>query len=310
MHYCNYRQAAKLALPALAAVAFLVSSGYTHDNPFLKRGRDSAHTQAEGGKNRARPAGGRSFWTYMPYAEELLKIQRTLTARLSQHLRAIQQRPGAAPVAALVLLSFLYGIIHSLGPGHAKVLFISHSFSRPVSIRGIWGAGALFSVTHAGAAAAIFIIMRLFLGMGQAQSDLVSRKMLTMSGILVMVAGIIILASSYLEDTLESVAGRLLKKASGLWLVGFIAGLAPCPGAFLILTFSNIIGILPIGFIAVLAVSLGMALTVSTVTSIGSIMGQNVFRKNAKPGLLIAQRIVRYAGGGIIILIGALMAMH
>ena len=122
-----------------------------------------------------------------------------------------------------------------------------------------------------------------------------------------MVAGAIIILSTFLEKAAHSLAGSLLSRSSHLAFVAILAGVAPCPGAFLILAFSSIIGILHIGIAAVIAVSLGMAITVSVAGTVGSIMGSTLIRATKRPLWRFMGKGIRYLGGIIIAAIGALI---
>jgi ABC-type nickel/cobalt efflux system permease component RcnA len=213
-------------------------------------------------------------------------------------------------VTGLLLLSFIYGIVHSLGPGHAKVLFLSHTLARPATIRQTWLAGGLFSLTHAGTSIVLFLVLRLLLGAGQGEIDRYSRNIVRLSGGLVLAAGVLIVVSDRLERVVHTSVQRLAKRASGLSTVAVFAGLAPCPGAFLILVFTSILGMLPAGLIAVGAVSAGMAVTVSSVTTAGGLLAARVATHHPTRRAAVAGRILRLAGAGMIMLLGVAMMLH
>lgn len=249
------------------------------------------------------------IWKIIPFGRQLLSAQRTLSGKLSKTLRAIKAHPHPSTIAVLLFFAFIYGIIHSLGPGHAKTLFISHGVTRGSRHRATWIAGAVFSLTHTGTAILLFSIFKLLLGLQTHEQDIFSRNMITISGILIIIAGIIIIISSMLEKSAHTAAGRLLRRSTGLVPVAVIAGLAPCPGAFLIMTFSNVIGVLPVGVAAVIAVSLGMAVTVSFAGMAGSSIGKTVSGRNSHRIWYIIGNTVRYLAAGSIISIGLMMVL-
>jgi nickel/cobalt transporter (NicO) family protein len=249
------------------------------------------------------------IWKLIPFGRELLSAQRALSGKLTGTLRAIKAHPHPSTIAVLLIFAFLYGIIHSLGPGHAKTLFISHGVTRRSPHRATWIAGAVFSLTHTGTAMLLFTIFKLLLGLKTQEQDMFSRNMITISGILIIIAGIIIIVSSMLEKRAHSAAGGLLRRSTGLVPVAVIAGLAPCPGAFLIMTFSAVIGVLPVGVAAVIAVSLGMAVTVSFAGMAGSSIGKTIDRDNTHKIWRLTGTIIRCGAAGIIIVIGMLMAI-
>lgn len=286
-----------------------VSPGYAQQNPFRRPAaastdtvdRSRAPVPVKKLRNRNR------LWKIVPFGRKLLSVQRRLSGKLSSSLRAIKAHPRPSTVTVLLLFAFLYGIIHSLGPGHAKTLFISHGLSRASPFRETWIAGAVFSLTHTGSAIVLFTVFRMLLGLGQSERDVFSDDILTVSGVLIIIAGIIIVVSSLLEKKAHSAAGALLRRSTGLVPVAVIAGLAPCPGAFLILTFSSIIGILHLGIAAVIAVSFGMALTVSGAGLAGTGIGRLIAGRKKRRVWHVAGEVIRYLAAGAIISVGLLM---
>jgi|GEM_PF-1186320 len=283
--------------------------GYAQQNPF-RRPESGKHDTVAVSRIKQSNKTGKSenvLWKMVPFSRKLLLWQRTLSGKLSSVLRNIKTNPHPSTLAVLLLIAFLYGIIHSIGPGHAKTIFISHGLSRATPHCDTWIAGAVFSITHCGSAIILFTILKTLLGGGQREHDMFSNDMAVLSGILIMIAGIIIITSSLIENKAHFMANKLLRRSTGLVPVAAIAGLVPCPGAFLVLTFSSVIGILPAGIAAVAAISSGMAITVSLAGMAGSSIGKLMEgRKNSRVGH-IAGAIIRYIAAGVIIAIGAIM---
>ena len=250
-----------------------------------------------------------AFWKRLPFSGAVMTAQRGLTAKLSRSLNAVKGRYDPAAVAGLLLLAFIYGIIHSIGPGHAKTLFISHGLTGATPVRQTWIAGALFAFAHTGMAILLFVVLRKLLGLGQTDSESYSAEFMTLSGILIMVAGVVVIISPFIEKAAQSAVGAFIKKTSGLSTLAVAAGIAPCPGAFLILSFANIIGVFHIGIAAVIAVSLGMMITVSIAGMLGGLIGTAAAGKTGRPAWKYVNKIVRSLAGAIIISIGALMAL-
>lgn len=295
----------------VVTILFLaISACFAQQNPFRNPAQDSSRTQETTERTEFSKEVKNRQWASTPFAKDLLSFQRKLTDKLSGLLRTIEKEKSPASIAALILLSFLYGIIHSLGPGHAKFLFISHAASRPTPLSSTWKAGAVFSVTHIGSAVLLFTFMRLILGLNHTESSMYSGRMITLSGVLIIMAGLVVIFSSFMEHSLQSMAKKLLGRVSNISTIAVFAGLAPCPGAFLVLVFSSIIGVLHIGVIAAVAISIGMALTVSTAGSLGSFISTGLHRNSTKPFLPVLKIGIRYAGGVIIVLIGVMTVLQ
>ncbi|MBN1308056.1 MAG: hypothetical protein JXA18_09080 [Chitinispirillaceae bacterium] len=291
----------------LCAITALFSFARTQHNPLRSPPTDTVrqHTNKKIPQRRLR--GNAFLWKHLPFGGKIVSLQRDLSGKLSRTLRTIKERPDPAAVAGLLFIAFLYGIIHSIGPGHAKALFITHGLTHATPLRSTWIAGALFAFTHTGMAMLLFIVLRKLLGLGQTESEYYSAGFTTLSGILIMAAGFIIILSPFLENAARSITGALLKKSYGLYSLAVAAGIAPCPGAFLILSFSSILGVMPVGLTAVIAVSIGMAITVSIAGMLGSTIGGAITGKRRRPVWQAIAKGVHYLGGAFIVTIGVLI---
>jgi ABC-type nickel/cobalt efflux system permease component RcnA len=238
----------------------------------------------------------------------VLALQRDLVSKLTSTLKDIRTQNN--PVAFLILLSisFVYGIVHSIGPGHAKTIFFSHTLSGGTPFRGIWVSSTLFAITHTGMAIIAFLLLRLVLGLSQHDIEGQTLRILKASGYMVILAGCLILLSPFLEKVLHSKARQLVAGATGLQTLAVIAGLAPCPGAFLVLVFSEIIGFFLLGILAVAAISTGMAITVGTIGTIGGTIRKGIQSVGSKAVFSLLASAVRIASALLIIAIGCIMS--
>lgn len=288
----------------LALATFALASGNPFRAPKGNEAADTAQAPSVGTSPKRR-----ALWGRVPALRRLLATQQKLIDRLSNSLRRAKRTMSPMSVVGLLALALLYGMIHSLGPGHAKFLIASHALSNPRGIASVWRAGGLFSVSHAGSALVFFFVFRALLGWGQSGFDTYSAGMLRVSGIMVMVAGMLILLSSLLERAATAATARALGRLSSLHAVAVVAGLVPCPGAFLILVFSALTGVLYLGVSAVVAVSVGMAVTVSVAGSAGGVVGSCLSRRGGSAVWRRVGECAHYLGGTCVVLLGLLMAL-
>lgn len=64
------------------------------------------------------------IWLWLAWPQVLLQSavwQRSLNLELSQLLQAVADNPSAAGLS-LLGFSFVYGVLHALGPGHGKIV--------------------------------------------------------------------------------------------------------------------------------------------------------------------------------------------
>ena len=64
----------------------------------------------------------------------LLTFQRDANRMIAQHMRAIRDGGTSTPLLIGMLLAFVYGVLHALGPGHGKVIVVSYFLSRDAQI--------------------------------------------------------------------------------------------------------------------------------------------------------------------------------
>jgi ABC-type nickel/cobalt efflux system permease component RcnA/ABC-type uncharacterized transport system substrate-binding protein len=161
-----------------------------------------------------------------------------------------------------ILFSFLYGVVHALGPGHGKSIVSSYFIARPGNYRlGILMAFVL-SITHAISGAIFVLVMKLIFESPVLFStalpvERVSYGLLIIVGIFLFIHAIIEIRKNDIESV---VSGHNMKQ---LMFVAFTTGMIPCPGAAIILIFTISINIVGIGLIALLAMGIGMGVTTS-----------------------------------------------
>lgn len=217
--------------------------------------------------------------------DAILELQRQFHQGLSASLRAANEPDGGLALALLLGFSFLYGVFHTLLPGHQKAVIGAYFVSENARYGQGFLAGAVFAVFHAVSAVAVLLLIRLVLGFTAGQS-LAQATAFTQTvsawGILVVA---LVLFLFKLKDIGElrrrSALGRMRRRL-GFDLHErletayepvpwrrfvpflFFAALLPCPGTLLVLLFSLSLGALGLGLAAVAAITLGMATTLTT----------------------------------------------
>ncbi len=177
-----------------------------------------------------------------------------------------QEKHDAASVLLLILsASFLFGVIHALGPGHRKTVV----FSLYISRRAPWweplATGSVLSALHAGSAIVIILLLKGLTGSISQKADIIAKWMEGFSYLLLIITAVILILHSiidFLRHHKELKAGKTSKRKA-LSLGAFIvSGIYPCPGAVLVLVLSFTLDIIPLGILSVLSMSLGMSLPI------------------------------------------------
>jgi len=165
----------------------------------------------------------------------------------------------------LFFLAFAYGIFHSLGPGHGKIFIFSYILTeKPKVLRAI-SISYMIATIHAisGLVVALGIIFILkeytsFAYTSSNSSDIISRISF---GIMIIIGFYMVYkAISKKEHNHEHGADKKQ-------LIPFVlsAGLVPCPGTIIIVTFLASVNLLYVGILSVLFIILGMGLTISAI---------------------------------------------
>ena len=230
---------------------------------------------------------------------EIQVLQREIHRDLASALRAIHA-DGATAAWGLISLSFLYGVFHAAGPGHGKVVISTYLLTQESQLR----RGLLLSLLSSlfqGVTAIIAVTGCVtLLGFTMRQAQRTATDLETISYGLVAMVGLFLVLSrlwrilkanrqkamshshdhehSHDHDASCSSCGHahgpsredLDKPLSWGGLAGMIAsiGLRPCSGAIIVLLVAHSLQLSWAGIGAVLAMSIGTAITVSLLATL------------------------------------------
>ena len=199
-------------------------------------------------------------------------IQKELTIRLNGFAVDIQANPFGPALWLFLGFSFIYGVVHAVGPGHGKTVVCSYFLSNPGSF--FFGAlmGNVITFVHMGSAAIAVGVAYVVFSSGMGGFQEASRALQPASYALLALMGLF-LAGKAIRDVFKG--GMLVETSCAIHhdevarsahiknvlVVSFITGLVPCPGAAVILAFSIGLNIFWAGMLAILAMAIGMGLT-------------------------------------------------
>ncbi|GFM35216.1 nickel/cobalt transporter [Desulfovibrio subterraneus] len=197
-------------------------------------------------------------------------MQKEMREKLSELGKDIAANPAGGSFWTFIGLSFFYGVVHALGPGHGKAVVFSYFLGKRGSIARGFAMGHLLSFVHAMSAVVLVFVLQWVLGNKGSQGfDEAGGVLQHVSYGLVAVIGLLMLVHALYETFSGRQAARICCAAApqagygGIAAVSMLAGLVPCPGAALVLAFAMGLGLPWTGFFAVLALALGMGLTTS-----------------------------------------------
>ena len=223
------------------------------------------------GKNKAAETSRDSGFSAPSFLSPLLtksaEWQAEIRTRLTGFAADIRKEPLGGSFWLFILLSFAYGALHALGPGHGKLFAVSYFIGRPGSLASGLMLGNLTMLAHV--LSATLLVMAGFLllkGSGAMTAESARGALETASFSLLTMLGLFLAFRTVHNARKGGHVHELGKNRGGkgsLVLVALFGGIVPCPGATLILVYAVSQGIIASGLAAMLAISLGMGLTTS-----------------------------------------------
>lgn len=280
-------------------VCFAVSSGMAGDNPFISKEPQKREPSP--------PAYTSKFFTKLVAWQH--KLNQELT-RLTNELKTTRSKKALIP---LILLAFLYGVIHAAGPGHGKTISFSYFLSQRAQIRKGLILGNLISFLHALSGVIIvlaiyFIFKTSYLSSFETVSEklkLISYSLIVLIGVVLLLKNILNLGKSRLQKEEVGPGSRPVNQRGMLPIV-IAVGIVPCPGVLIIMLFALSRQLLSIGLMLCFFMALGMAMTISA-AGILSILAQEGVLKGfcgRNRAQLFIQRGLGIVGPLLIVLLG------
>jgi ABC-type nickel/cobalt efflux system permease component RcnA len=237
--------------------------------------------------------------------DKIIKIQRELNSKLSQLIRQTRENSSISTVLFALIISFIYGMIHSLGPGHGKIFATSYFLSnRSRYLNGIV-LGYSTGLIHALSALISVTILYFVLSGGSMKNiDELNVSMQKISYFVIILVGIFLLFSALKHKHKEK-----KKKNRSLLSIALAVGMVPCPGTTIVLVFSMTLGVYLFGTILAAAMALGMGTTISF-AGLSAIFlnkqGKKLSSNIMKSGKIL-EKVLNIAGAVVIMVLGLIL---
>ncbi|MBA7513507.1 hypothetical protein ES705_05523 [subsurface metagenome] len=284
-----------------------LSCGFAQGNPFLDSGPKE--------KRIVQPLCYPGF--FQVFMLKLNDIQRDLHEKMSRLTEMTKEDNNLGLLFLLIGISFIYGIIHALGPGHGKFIATSYFLSRQVSLVKGLVMGTLIAILHACSAIILVLIIYLIIrGSYLSSVEDISRIIRIVSFTLIMLIGIYLVVTGIYKNRgtrspINKSRTRINLENKNIFSVALAVGIVPCPGAILILLFSLSIGIFAIGVLLTLAMAAGMAVSISAVACLAILTRKSLTRiipVNSKAARIF-QSVLRLSGSLFIFIIGLFLLL-
>ena len=193
--------------------------------------------------------------------EKLTDVQRGLAIKISKNLKQTEHGNYLLYFLVSLGLAFIYGMVHSLGPGHGKLLMSSYFLSEKPKL--LEAPVLAFQISAIHIASAIVMVFLLNLTLDQVLTVGYEKafwgKIISYS--FTIFVGMLLLFKKIFANKLEESSISLNRIVLPL-----AAGMVPCTGALLVLLYSMANNTLFMGVIMVIAIGLGIA---TTLTALG-----------------------------------------
>lgn len=293
-----------------------------------------SHTDA--GPDAGNAEGGGRFARLIGLAVE---FQRQANAEIALHMGALQRGDDLGAFFLGLAIAFAYGSIHAFGPGHGKFVIVSYFLGREARVmRGVVMAVQV-AIVHVIAAVVVVWLADIVLkaGFGIGLSEVPGLR----AGSFLLIVGIgAYMLYAAVRASLAPGAGARghhhqhhhghghhhhhdghhhghhhghyhgRDRGGGAegGLLALAAGMAPCPGAVLIMLYAVANGMIVPGFLLVAAMSLGIGLSIC-ILGVGAILARQTAmrvmeRAGGNRGLGALRHGMNYAGAVFVTLVG------
>lgn len=236
--------------------------------------------------------------------EKIVELQREIYLNLSNYLIEFQNNSSNSVIGFILLLSFIYGIVHSLGPGHRKVVISSYLLAtKKTTLKEGISISMLSALLHSGSGVLLILILtKIFY---KAESSILNDYTISLQAIsyillLLLSIFLIIIKIKGHKDTSGKSKGK-----KNLWLI-LATSFFPCPGAITIMIFSFTINMISIGIITVLSMSLGIGVTLSII-SIITVKSKDLINSGQNKLFIIVSKSIEWGGLIILLIFSAFM---
>lgn len=234
------------------------------------------------------------LWLWHAWPQVMLKSviwQRDVNQQMSGLLKAVVENPTQAG-GALLLFSFVYGVLHALGPGHGKVVITTWLATHPSKLKSSIGLTLAASLLQGLVAIGLVVVVLTLLQLPARQLHLSSFWLEKGSYALVGVLGLLLcwralkklrallrkpkftaFTPHHVHDQHCGCGHQHMPDPKQLerdedWRARLVIvlsmGMRPCSGAIMVLLFSKVIGVFGWGVASALAMAAGTSITISS----------------------------------------------
>ena len=198
--------------------------------------------------------------------------QHQLREKMSRLIREAKSEKDITPILLLAMFAFLYGVIHSAGPGHGKAVALSYILSCRPSLSQSILFGNLVAITH-GFSGIFFVLTVKFImhaSMTQSLETMTYITQIISFSLVSLIGGFIFIKSLWNGFRKSSIdEKKQLFLFSSPYVTAFSIGLVPCPGVVMVMLFAISLNLTGLGVFLGSCIAMGMAFTITMIVLLG-----------------------------------------
>jgi len=243
---------------------------------------------------------------------QMVECQNRLRTKLAKVMNKIKTEADAGSYLVLISLAFLYGLFHAAGPGHRKAVVFSAFVSKKAHPWEPAILGLILALLHAFASVLMILLIIFFVGgvkMIMINEVTVHIEVISYAILALFSFSLLIYKIRSLIKHKEKQHSHLIQK-KGIYSTIILSGIIPCPGATLIMIFALSLSMFWPGIFAVIAMSLGMGITIAIAGYLAYFGKEAIFKLlKEKEGRIEFLSNILEAGGLLLILLFALFML-
>ncbi len=245
-----------IAISVLIILGCLWVSPVLSHNPFTSKPETQHKAPAPPVKNR--------------FFVKLIIWQHELKLRISELIREARTTGNIKPMMLLMMLAFVYGVVHAAGPGHGKFVAMSYVLSHKASVAGGLLFGAFFAFVHGLSGAVGVLGLRYIIrqSVSETLGTVTTVTQIISFGLIALLGLGVFLKNGYAmfsKTAADSVARDTEESRNNFFPWALAAGMVPCPAVVMVMLFCLSMDLLNLGLLLAASIALGMAVTISSV---------------------------------------------
>lgn len=198
--------------------------------------------------------------------------QHQLREKMSGLIREASTEKKITPILLLAVFAFLYGVIHSAGPGHGKIVALSYILSAKPALPQSLMFGNLVALTHGLSGIFFVLTVKFILNTGINRSletmtyitQIISFSLISLIGSFIFIKSML----KWFKKTPEIGLKQPIFFASP-FATAFAVGIIPCPGVVMVMLFAISMNLTGLGIFLGTCIALGMATTITVIVLVG-----------------------------------------